>query len=635
MHSPRELVFGPMPMGATPQTHIATGPWCFSGQEGLFPGWWTADAPLVAGEAAAPQGEAMGPGFALPPDPFSAPDESPCDRGKSPCPLPSSPSGIPATMPETARAANAELVRLTGLFAQELSRAAGEQHSDAFWEMALGPWLLLAVHMLAERQKRVLDLVALYGQEQLIVPVLPALPEGISFEFQSVQDFMVRGVLDRDFNHYVFSRIAEAVAPKQWKLCSLPALPSGLAGARPAKATLPTLSSLRNQAKTRLAALLRDLPFPLQKGFSLPFCAGLSLAVLLNRFRPAEPDHSTPFAAYGSEPLPWVFDAPDLVRRTMPRPLRGPYPAIPHSRNRLRGMTAAISQDDAYRLRLAAWREGGGRLFSVQHGANYGNLRCMGGSLFEYAQHAFITWGWKQHTGFPLRAVPLPHPALAALHAEGHRRKKQRLAHPRGNACDRGTLVLVGTEISPYSYRLKSRPLARQQVLYRSGKVDFLRALPPEIAGNTLYRPYFAVPGGLEDRDFVQAQIPNIRPCAGDLLPHLQRCRLLALDHYGTTMLQAYAADIPTLCFWNRREWAMEPQTEALLHVLAGAGMLYEHPAEAAAKVARVWNSVEEWWYGPKVQEARARFCDQFARGPASAGQSRLFACWFRGLMKI
>ena len=28
-----------MPEGATPETHLAAGPWCFAGREELFPDW--------------------------------------------------------------------------------------------------------------------------------------------------------------------------------------------------------------------------------------------------------------------------------------------------------------------------------------------------------------------------------------------------------------------------------------------------------------------------------------------------------------------------------------------------------------------------------------------------------------------
>ena len=47
----RTLVLGSMPEGAAPQTHIASGPWCFSGREDLFPGW---DGSQITGDSSEP-----------------------------------------------------------------------------------------------------------------------------------------------------------------------------------------------------------------------------------------------------------------------------------------------------------------------------------------------------------------------------------------------------------------------------------------------------------------------------------------------------------------------------------------------------------------------------------------------------
>ena len=79
-------------------------------------------------------------------------------------------------------------------------------------------------------------------------------------------------------------------------------------------------------------------------------------------------------------------------------------------------MPPVISQNDTYRLELAAWREGGGKLFSIQHGANYGNLLAAGGIPFEYMQHTFITWGWEANASIPANALPCTTHTRAANH---------------------------------------------------------------------------------------------------------------------------------------------------------------------------------------------------------------------------
>jgi hypothetical protein len=565
----RELVLGFMPEPARPDSHLPAGPWCFSGREEAFPGW---DDPRT--------------GFTLPPDPFAGAEE----------------------MQAYARRANAEVLRLTRVLAADLNQRRRVGYPETFWETALAPWLILCVHMLAERQKRVLDLVRLYGEIPLRVSLLP---RDCPFSFQTSLDFMLGGVQDVAFNHYVLSRLVEAAAPGAWDLRFLPERP--LHRARGGKGTGGLAASLAAILRRRL----RALPFPRQKGFSLGQSLYLSLAVLRKR---SSRDRTIDLAAYAATSLDWIFPVENFLAACLPRDLLElPLPSIPAVRGRLRGMTAAVSQDDGYRLSLAAWRAGGGRLFSVQHGANYGNLRSMGGSFFEYRQHGFLTWGWKQHQEYPCNAVPLPHPLTAEL-------------------CDRHAertpeLILTGTEMSPFLYRLKSRPQAGQLLHYRRDKVRFFHSLPEAILARSRYRPYFATASGLADESYVLRAVPGLVLCRGDLIRRMLDCRLLVLDHYGTTLHLALAANVPTLCFWNREEWGMETGTERVLDALALAGILQPGPEDAAAKAASVWPEVSVWWGSPAVQAARMLWLENYVwRAPGGTSLIRLWSAALREL---
>ena len=306
-------------------------------------------------------------------------------------------------------------------------------------------------------------------------------------------------------------------------------------------------------------------------------------------------------------------------------------------------MTPAFSQDDTYRLRLANLRESGCRLFSIQHGANYGNLLSVGILPFEYSQHAFFTWGWQRHQGQPVNAHPQPHPSLAAI-CGTHRETAPRL-------------ILVGTEMSTYTYRLKSRPLAKAMLTYRAGKITFFRSLiealrtrpeagvlpgdpagtgPKRAAPQPLYRPYFKVAGGLDDADHVRRHLPEIGLCTGDLTAQMLGCRLLVLDHYGTTLHMALAADVPTLAFWNRREWGMERESDTVLDALQEAGILHATPEAAAQQAAAVWDAPSVWWKSPPVRAARALWLERYARVGDSPerpwGKCKLTWRWFNAL---
>ena len=639
----RTLVLGAMPDGATPQTHLASGPWCFAGREGRFPGW---DGPSDGRDTAGTANSAFEPdaaGFPMPDDPY--PDAR--------------------SMADEARAANGEVLRLIRQLGEETDAECGCRRSERYWQMALGPFLLPAVHMLAERQRRVADLIRLHGGEPLRVELLPG---DMPFSFRSILDFTVNGIQNANFNHYVFSRIVEAALAADtegriaWRAECLP--PVALH-----QATEILQKGIAGRCADALRRLLRDLPFPRYKGFSLGQALFLSLAVLGNGKGRADrtADRTLDFSLYGEPGFVWNFPAEKLIRACLPLDLRNGLQNAPKGRGKtrgnspLRGMTPAFSQDDAYRLRLAELRESGCRLFCVQHGANYGNLLSVGILPFEYGQHAFFTWGWREHGDLPVNARPLAHPLLAAICG----------AHKERSPC----LILVGTEMSPYLYRLKSRPLAKALLAYRQGKVRFFRELlalfgpraanapspdasaasaltatepagmestetkpaaPEPAAPELLYRPYFKTAGGLDDAEYLRRHLPGIGLCAGDLTERMLGCRLLVLDHYGTTLHTALAADVPTLAFWNSDEWGMNAESERVLDALRQAGILHATPGEAARQAAAVWDDPAAWWQSAPVRQARALWLERYAMvgdGPDRPwGKNELTRRWFAAL---
>lgn len=258
---------------------------------------------------------------------------------------------------------------------------------------------------------------------------------------------------------------------------------------------------------------------------------------------------------------------------------------IGHEQARIRSRVVSVAacEDDAYRIKMALHRGRGCRMIFIQHGGEYGYVRTsVAYPLVEYCQHRFITWGWKRHGLMPGNFLPLPHPQLAALR-DAHREKSP-------------TLLLVGTEMALLPYTLKSMLRGRQQFAYREDKARFMAALPEALRKQSQYRPYFDVPSSLEDAPWLLRRFPEVTRCTGPLEPRLLGCRLLVLDHAGTTLAQALAANIPFLLYWNPETASFTPEALPLLDKLREAGILHDTPESAAAKAAEVWGDVPGWW---------------------------------------
>ena len=574
------LVLGLMPAGATPEAYRPSGPWCFAGQEEAFPDWEQR--------------------FSFPPEP-------------------------PLCQEEAARAAE----EAQALCADSIPRIAArlcphwDNLPEAYWETLLAPWAIVVASQIVERQKRVQALCAAWGGTPLEAALLP---EGCRFVFGTEQDVVLHGALGTAFNHWLFSRLLEAQWPPAWRGVSLPEQ----AWHFPSPEERPSRPTPLIPLRERLRALLLCLPFPRLKGMGLLQALRFSLALrgkcrgrdrgrgLRSSFGSAATGRS---CALPLDPLPLFLAAlPESLRR-----LDHPPAIVPsqHGR-RLRVASVAAYEDAGYRRALAVWRARGGRLAYVQHGGNYGQIAtACATAVVEYSQHAFITWGWEATTARGLGRgdgphwVPLPYPQLAAMKDAW-----------RGGS---GRLLLVGTEMPLYAYRLDARPAPLHMLRYREDKARFLAALPRSPREATRYRPYFNVPGSLRDAPWLLSRFPHVGLCTGPLEAHMLSCRLLVVDHNCTTLLQALAANVPTVAFWERDLWPLTKEAGACLDMLAEVGIWQPTPERAAAKVREIWEDPLAWWLGKAVQRARHAFCHCHARTP----EGGLVSLWIRALRTL
>lgn len=529
------LILGSVPENANPATHALAGPWC--------------TAPASAEEE----------GYRMPPEPLAEAE----------------------ALETAARQARQLVSRLAPRLRDALNAVYGTDYDERYWDFVLAPWLVRAAETLVDRLHRAAGILETFGGLPLSVPVLPpsaasAVPD---FAFADTRDFIMGGILNPQWNHWLFSRLLERRWPEKWTAVQAPRIE------RPALPRPP-----ENVLKRLARTVLFSLPFPRIKGFSLRQSLELSLVLLLNRDRR---DDTLPLRLLGdpsAPPLPLGFteeEASLFILSILPKSLK--EAAIPLSlghreaRIRSRVVSVAACEDDAYRIKMALHRGRGCRMIFIQHGGEYGYVKTsVAYPLVEYRQHRFITWGWKRHGLLPGNYLPLPHPQLAALRG-AHREK-------------RPALLLVGTEMALLPYTLKSMLRGRQHFAYREDKARFLAALPDALRAQSGYRPYFDVPSSLEDAPWLLRRFPEVTRSTGPLEPQMLGCRLLVLDHAGTTFAQALAADIPLLLYWNPETALFTPEAETLLGKLREAGILHDSPESAAAKAAEIWDDVPGWW---------------------------------------
>lgn len=261
--------------------------------------------------------------------------------------------------------------------------------------------------------------------------------------------------------------------------------------------------------------------------------------------------------------------------------------------------------------------EKGEKLVCSQHGGwSYAFSRSIGPQIeTEHPYHAFLTWGWRGQDDLPGRFFPLPSPLLAD--AIGKRR--------RGSS-----LILVGTHMGLQGFRMGGLPRFEDVLEYRKDKTRFFAALPAPMRADSQYRPYLRVLQDLEDEEFVAAAFPEVSILTGDLDQAMYGCRILVMDHPGSTLPPALVAGVPTICYWRPEARPLSSQSESIFAEWRRVGMLHDTPEAAARHAAAIWDDVDGWWQSPPVQAARREWCRHYA-----LTRKLWWIDWLKGLYRL
>jgi putative transferase (TIGR04331 family) len=246
--------------------------------------------------------------------------------------------------------------------------------------------------------------------------------------------------------------------------------------------------------------------------------------------------------------------------------------------------------------------ERGGRIISFQHGAGYGFSRLLRVEDYErQVNDRFYTWGWASQENDP-KLSDLPNGKLVFQERQP------------GKSSLHSMMLLVGTGFPRYLYRFQSYPVGSQWVQYIQATKDFLEAIDPQKGKNLVYRGYgidygWAIPQQLQER-FPQLTVDNH---SHPFYRQMNKSRLVVFDHPSTTFLEAMAANIPSILFFEPRFWDARDAAQPYLNMLRLEGILHTSAQSAAQQVNRVYDHIDHWWFSAHLQEARKRFVNHFA----------------------
>ena len=250
----------------------------------------------------------------------------------------------------------------------------------------------------------------------------------------------------------------------------------------------------------------------------------------------------------------------------------------------------------------AAWHTmRGTKLVTSQHGGHYGISKWSAQETHELkVSDKNFTWGWGD--GVDLRIVPMASGQL-----------KTRTRNLKANAD--GNILWVGMMVPRYSYWLYSAPIGAQALEYFEDQKCFAEEVSSQVSNLLVYR----MPGhdfGWDQQERLTDMIPSVKLYGGpkSFYQQLNQARLCVNTCNSTPYLETFAANFPTLLFWNPNHWEIRPSAQPYFDELRDAGILHDTPESAALKINEIYKDPAAWWFSSSIQKAREGFCHKFAR---------------------
>jgi putative transferase (TIGR04331 family) len=253
---------------------------------------------------------------------------------------------------------------------------------------------------------------------------------------------------------------------------------------------------------------------------------------------------------------------------------------------------------EVFKLWAAQKVEAGSAYIIGQHGSNYGTASyCPSETECVETADAFITWGWRDDQA---KCKP------AFIFRTCGRARAQWDRH--------GGLLLIEACLPHLFEAWDPYP---EFSSYQEDQFAFVAALPEQIRRLLTVRLHAEHKKKCwSEPERWRRRQPHVRledgtTALADLKSH---SRLVVHSYDSTGILENLALNVPTLCFWRGGTNHLRASAVASYALLAQAGILHDTPESAANKAAQVWADVGSWWADATVQDARRKFCHEYAR---------------------
>jgi putative transferase (TIGR04331 family) len=179
-------------------------------------------------------------------------------------------------------------------------------------------------------------------------------------------------------------------------------------------------------------------------------------------------------------------------------------------------------------------------------------------------------------------------------------------------------ITLVGLELPRYSYRCQSGPNSSLILSDYKQKADFVKMLSIETRECFKIRPYSDIGWSTKNR-YIDQFGSEIISTKAKLLDEYSNSKLIICTYPQTTFSEAMHSGVPTILLYPKKYWELNSAFDELVSVLEEAKIIFSDPLLAAKHVNTISNNPVEWWEKEQTIYARSmffRFCGEVNDNP-------------------
>jgi len=485
-------------------------------------------------------------------------------------------------------------------------------HSVRYWRIVVGLWLLGFIHVLYDRYQSILA-AAEYGT---VKSTLIDRSDGTRYVPRDFSVFSIWATENDEYNYYLYSRIIEYVNRIPFEFADF---------ARQRILLLDNVHNLGNGPFLIKKIVKKLLQLPKHFNEIVLVQTGLSVKDIIRlQLSLGQP----PYLVYSEEITTKskinldlrsrikLRSSDDRFRRLLSSMIVEQIPTLyvegyaNMNRMSLKAYprhpkvifnAVAFNANERFKFWSADNVDRNVKLLGCQHGGLYGS-----GILSAPEDHqikicdTFYTWGWKSDSYENTKPL-----AAARLNTT------RKTIRPKKG----GRFLLVENAIPRFSFIPEMLCASSGYLSYLDEQYRFVMALSTKSKELLLVRLYIH-DYQLSQKDRWTSKFAEIEcsQASESIIDQYNKSSLCIGTYNATVYLETFAANFPTVLFWNAEHWKIRASAQPYFDVLRKVGVLHYTPEEAADKVNEISGDPISWWEQPDIQEAKDQFCLQFAR---------------------